>query len=105
MNLPWRTWGDGAPQGLLPVNRYVAVIESAGRLRSIAPTKVAALAAQSTISCAQLLEFEPSRRVLRCSQQVAGLEHAATNRFQFLSIARGPAPGDSIGYRIGASGA
>jgi hypothetical protein len=30
---------------------------------AIGPTKVATLAAQSTISCVQLLEFESNRRV------------------------------------------
>src|SRR4029453_18308394 len=45
---------------------------------------VAVLAAQSTISCAQLLESDGNRRVM---QQVAGLDHAATSRSKSLSIA------------------
>jgi hypothetical protein len=45
---------------------------------------VAVLAAQSTISCAQLLESDGNRRVM---QQVAGLDHAATSRSKFISIA------------------
>jgi hypothetical protein len=48
---------------------------------------VAVLAAQSTISCAQLLESDGNRRVMPCSQQVAELDHAATSRSKFLSIA------------------